>query len=336
EIGVAVNGAKAWKVYGPDLDGVFGSLQGTGGLEAAITDADRSTSGVIGDQFGNGVAAVTGGNLSWFATRVGSYGPLPGSEVQTLTEVSKLAESTAWRGRRVDATGFIFLGARYYEPNGGRFLSADPMGHGASMSLYDYCNGDPVNSFDPDGRYGKDLNKNPYPHRVAQSPWLQDVIDWLFGPGSSLPEKLMVTPFGDVVRSLDQTSKSFADKDYIIAILRSLETAGDVASSLGARGPKSGPTPAAESKVLQGPPTATTRVSNRPGNQPSVELNHPDGRRVDINADRVKEWVPATDPRAPAGTMQKVPFENAQPGSKGFKRDPTPAELDILKNRPPG
>jgi RHS repeat-associated protein len=152
EIGVAVNGAKAWKVYGPDLNGVFGSLQGTGGLEATITDADRSTSGVIGDQFGNGVAAVTGGNLSWFATRVGSYGPLPGSEVQTLTEVSKLAESTAWRGRRVDATGFIFLGARYYEPNGARFLSADPMGHGASMSLYDYCNGDPVNRFDPDGR----------------------------------------------------------------------------------------------------------------------------------------------------------------------------------------
>lgn len=171
EIGVAVNGAKAWKVYGPDLNGDFGSLQGTGGLEATITDADRATSGVIGDQFGNGVAAVTAGNLNWFATRVGSYGPLPGSEVQTLTEVSKLAESTAWRGRRVDATGFIFLGARYYEPNTGRFLSADPMGHGASMSLYDYCNGDPVNSFDPDGRYGKEPWKNPYPapNRTAVS-----------------------------------------------------------------------------------------------------------------------------------------------------------------------
>ena len=27
------------------------------------------------------------------------------------------------------------------------------MGHAASMSLYDYCSGDPVNNFDPDGRY---------------------------------------------------------------------------------------------------------------------------------------------------------------------------------------
>jgi hypothetical protein len=44
------------------------------------------------------------------------------------------------------------MGARYYEPNSGRFLSADPLGHDASMDLYSYCNGDPVNNLDPDGR----------------------------------------------------------------------------------------------------------------------------------------------------------------------------------------
>ncbi len=33
EIGVSVNGAKAWKVYGPDINEVYGGLQGTGGLE---------------------------------------------------------------------------------------------------------------------------------------------------------------------------------------------------------------------------------------------------------------------------------------------------------------
>lgn len=36
-----------------------------------------------------------------------------------------------------------------------RFISPDPLGHGASMSLYDYANGDPVNGLDPDGRFGK-------------------------------------------------------------------------------------------------------------------------------------------------------------------------------------
>ena len=35
------------------------------------------------------------------------------------------------------------------------FLSPDPLGHGASMDLYSYCNGDPVNGLDPDGRFGK-------------------------------------------------------------------------------------------------------------------------------------------------------------------------------------
>jgi uncharacterized protein RhaS with RHS repeats len=44
------------------------------------------------------------------------------------------------------------MGARYYEPKSGRFLSPDPLGHSSSLSLYDYCNSDPVNGLDPDGR----------------------------------------------------------------------------------------------------------------------------------------------------------------------------------------
>jgi len=36
-----------------------------------------------------------------------------------------------------------------------RFISPDPLGHGASMSLYDYANGDPVNGLDPDGRLAR-------------------------------------------------------------------------------------------------------------------------------------------------------------------------------------
>jgi RHS repeat-associated protein len=77
---------------------------------------------------------------------------LPGTEAAPLTDITQLAAATAWRGRRIDPTGFYDLGARYYEPNSGRFLSADPMGQGESPSLYDFCGGDPVNFFDPDGR----------------------------------------------------------------------------------------------------------------------------------------------------------------------------------------
>ena len=43
----------------------------------------------------------------------------------------------------------------YYDPTIGRFLSPDPLGHEASMDLYSYANGDPINECDPDGRFGK-------------------------------------------------------------------------------------------------------------------------------------------------------------------------------------
>jgi RHS repeat-associated protein len=175
------SGRSLWKVYGPDLNGRFGGLQGTGGLEAVILDADGTTTGVINDQFGNGVATVTGtgsgASVTWNTTRVGAYGPLPGIQAQTLSDVTQLAAATAWRSHRIDPTGFYWLGARYYEPTSGRFLSADPAGHAASPSLYDYAGGDPVNFFDPTGRCkngGKDtfdLNGNKIPYNQGDGIW---------------------------------------------------------------------------------------------------------------------------------------------------------------------
>lgn len=162
EIGVVLNGAKAWKVYGPDLNGVYGALNGTGGLEAVVLDADGSATGAVGDAFGNVVAKVVGTTLTWSPCRVGGYGPLPDSAAEVLTDLARVLEAMAWRTRRIDPTGFYWLGARYYEPTTGRFLSPDPMGHASDPSLYAFANGDPVNRFDADGRFGKDLWGNPY------------------------------------------------------------------------------------------------------------------------------------------------------------------------------
>jgi len=44
------------------------------------------------------------------------------------------------------------MGARYYHPLSGRFISPDPFGHSGSLDLYNYADGDPINYFDPDGR----------------------------------------------------------------------------------------------------------------------------------------------------------------------------------------
>ncbi|PWU06494.1 MAG: hypothetical protein C5B43_01735 [Verrucomicrobia bacterium] len=44
------------------------------------------------------------------------------------------------------------MGARYYHPLSGRFISPDPLGLTGSLDLYNYADGDPINYFDPDGR----------------------------------------------------------------------------------------------------------------------------------------------------------------------------------------
>jgi RHS repeat-associated protein len=111
---------------------------------------------VVNDFHGNAVATVPqSGTVQWSSTRVTGYGPAAGYDAPTLSLNTSLAEATIWRSRRIDPTGLYWLGARYYDPMEGRFLSPDPMGHWGSMDLYSYANGDPVNGMDPDGRLTK-------------------------------------------------------------------------------------------------------------------------------------------------------------------------------------
>jgi RHS repeat-associated protein len=49
------------------------------------------------------------------------------------------------------------LGARHYDPLVGRFLNPDPIGFAGGLNLYGYCDGDPVNYVDPDGRFKRTL-----------------------------------------------------------------------------------------------------------------------------------------------------------------------------------
>jgi RHS repeat-associated protein len=165
EIGLHVkaNGIdeRYWKIHGPDLNGVYGGLQGTGGLEAIVHEKDGQAIGVLQDIFGNHAGALqTGGKITWSETKVSGYGPLPGFTLPSIERSSSanlpssICYSAAWRGRRTDPTGYICLGARYYNPTAGRFLSADPLGHASCMDLYSYAHGDPVNRIDPTGRFG--------------------------------------------------------------------------------------------------------------------------------------------------------------------------------------
>jgi RHS repeat-associated protein len=157
EVATRINGARTWRIHGPDLSGSFGALQGIGGLEATIRESGNGVTALINDVYGHAAATIEPGSgaLTWNAVRSSGYGPLPGTPPLSLSEAVSVAEAAAWRGKTIDSTGLYYLGARYYEPQGGRFLSPDPFGHTASISLYDYAANDPINALDPDGRLQK-------------------------------------------------------------------------------------------------------------------------------------------------------------------------------------
>ncbi len=152
-LGINNNGSRQWSVYGPDLNGIYGGQQGVGGAESYVTEGSAPVVQDINNYFGDTVGAVytpvgmTGAYYMYsYGLTLGAYGPQPGTGLY-----SDLVPQ--WRGRYADWTGYIWMGARYYEARSGRFLSADPLGHASSMSLYDYANGDPLNGLDPDGRF---------------------------------------------------------------------------------------------------------------------------------------------------------------------------------------
>ena len=72
-----------------------------------------------------------------------------------------------------DATGLQLLGARYYMPKLGRFITQDPIGHEGGLNLYNYCENNPLTRVDPDGTQG-----NPtfdYFNRLLGRPTFENV-----------------------------------------------------------------------------------------------------------------------------------------------------------------
>jgi RHS repeat-associated protein len=160
ELGLSINGKLSWKIYGPDLTGGYGALQGLGGLEAVV-GADGATRGIVSDWFGNscGKVEADGGSVAWSSAQFLAWGPAPGWGTAPLDGTKPLHELLGYRGLTVDPPGFIHMGLRDYDPSVGRWLSPDPLGHAGSLSLYDYCDNDPINLYDLDGRVGKDINR---------------------------------------------------------------------------------------------------------------------------------------------------------------------------------
>ncbi|MBU6951601.1 RHS repeat-associated core domain-containing protein [Hahella sp. HN01] len=119
-------------------------------LSFGTSYAARTTTFYHTDAAGSVVAASDeSGNLLWRK----SYTPYG---VQTGGEEGK-AESISYTGKPHDlASGLTYMGARYYDPEIGRFLSTDPVeftgSNLMSFNRYAYANNNPYKYVDPDGR----------------------------------------------------------------------------------------------------------------------------------------------------------------------------------------
>ena len=162
ELGVQSGAQTAWILYGPDLNGQYGGLNGAGGLEG-VSQYLNAFNLTISDARGNVLAEMTNGAVSWNPSRPTGYGAVPGYRPAPFGSGADMAQSSAWRGREVDITGYAQLGLRPFDPVSGRWLSFDPLG---STSLdpdgFTFCGGDSVNYFDPDGRMGKQALQYAY------------------------------------------------------------------------------------------------------------------------------------------------------------------------------
>jgi RHS repeat-associated protein len=158
ELGFSYDTKTTWKVYGPDLNGVYGGMNGVGGLESFQTGISGSVD-LVKDARGNVTFYddTQNNQLWWNTSRATGYGAIPGYEPPPLGYSTALGQAATWRGKWKDITGLYYLGARYYNPESGSFVSSDPMWNGGDPSYYSFAGGDPINGFDPDGRTGKTI-----------------------------------------------------------------------------------------------------------------------------------------------------------------------------------
>jgi RHS repeat-associated protein len=151
ELGVSVNNQTTWKLYGPDLNGKYGGLNGTGGLDG-VSPYLSEFNPVISDSRGNILAEVTNGIVVWNSARPTGYGAMPGYQPVALGHGADVAQASAWRGRWMDISGHYNIGKRPYDSIAGMWLSYDPIWNERDPNYLTFCGGDPINSFDPDGR----------------------------------------------------------------------------------------------------------------------------------------------------------------------------------------
>ncbi|MFD8315515.1 RHS repeat-associated core domain-containing protein [Streptomyces sp. NPDC059694] len=117
----------------------------TSGLDEYLTRTENNTTQIyLTDALGSIVGlANTDGTI---ATRY-TYDP----NGQPTTSGAASSNPYTFTGRESDGTGLLHYRNRYYDPESGRFISQDPIGHAGGTNLYQYALSSPTTYTDPSG-----------------------------------------------------------------------------------------------------------------------------------------------------------------------------------------
>jgi RHS repeat-associated protein len=160
ELGVSYGNTAEWKLYGPDINGVYGGANGVGGLEA-VSPYLNYFQPVISDFRGNVLAVESNSIVQWNPARPTGYGAVPNYRPVALGSGASISSASAWRGRWPDITGYYNVGLRPYDPVSGRWLTYDSVWNERDPNYYTFCGGDPVGFFDSTGREPNDQYVDP-------------------------------------------------------------------------------------------------------------------------------------------------------------------------------
>jgi RHS repeat-associated protein len=113
----------------------------------------------------------------------------------TRASSGSLNTDEKFTGQRLDGTGLYYYGARYYDPNIGRFISPDSIvpnpANPQSLNRYSYCLNNPLRYNDPSGHQGAPpappvLSSNPVIMMFQIVQWTYEMAMWSVSTAATL------------------------------------------------------------------------------------------------------------------------------------------------------
>jgi RHS repeat-associated protein len=171
-------------LLGVSAGGTTGYTRDPAGALVGIRGANRSY--YLFDGLGS-VVAVTSSSGS--VTNSYTYDPF-GVTTETKALLTDVFNPWRYAGQYQDtATGLYKMGARYYQPELGRWTQRDPSG--ADANAYAYVAGNPVNFVDPSGLVRRDFGRISYSIYASVSE-AREIYRILSNPGGQLAYDLTV------------------------------------------------------------------------------------------------------------------------------------------------